>query len=65
MVDPAIPDYPVTAHVYGSDISLDNATQTYSATFHPGEYGLVAGTQLEVEVYMNGTLVGTATVDLS
>jgi hypothetical protein len=62
VVDLAQPAYPVTAGVYGSDVSIDDATGEYRMDFTPSFYGVLPGTSLEVQVYLGGTLAGTAQV---
>lgn len=63
--DLANPDYPVTAHVYGSDITIDNVAELYELDFVSGLYGLSPGTQLAIHVYIGYEPVGTAYVNIT
>lgn len=63
--DLANPDYPVTAHVYGWDITIDDVAELYEVDFDSSLYGLSLGTQLAVYVYIGDELVGTAHVNIT
>jgi hypothetical protein len=65
VVDQAAPDFPVTAYVYGYDILIDDGHQSYSVTFDSSWYGVAAGSNLEVQVYIGGALAGTAPVHVN
>jgi streptogramin lyase len=60
IVDPAMPYYPITAWVFGSDIVIDDVTERYSQEFVPAWYGVGAGRNLEIQVYVDYALIGTA-----
>ncbi|MDB4894858.1 MAG: hypothetical protein JWN15_1120 [Firmicutes bacterium] len=59
------PNDMVTIWVYGSDITIDDATHEYAVNFNSGLYGLPAGSALEVSIYMSGVLRGTAGLNLN
>ncbi|HEY3367367.1 MAG TPA: hypothetical protein VGK74_20105 [Symbiobacteriaceae bacterium] len=65
VVDLANPNgYPISASVYGWDVAIDDATQTYQSTFDPALYSLTPGTNVQIQVFIGGELVGAAEVDL-
>jgi pimeloyl-ACP methyl ester carboxylesterase len=54
----------VTSFAYGSGITYDPATGRYLQPFDPARYGLTAGQQFRVQVYIGGKLRSTAWVAL-
>ncbi|HWI64209.1 MAG TPA: L-type lectin family protein [Symbiobacteriaceae bacterium] len=58
VVDRANPDWPITAWVYGSDITIDDASRQYSVDFHSGHYALSPGAVLDIYVFIGDTLAG-------
>ncbi len=57
--------YPVAAYVLGADITMHAASGEYGQDFVPSQFGVAAGTDLQVEVYMNYQKVGEAAVHIT
>ncbi|HYF91399.1 MAG TPA: hypothetical protein VD969_04055 [Symbiobacteriaceae bacterium] len=62
--DPAHLEYPVTAYMYGADIEIDDLAEEYRQTFYAEWYGLSAGTDLQVKVFIGDQFVGEALVHI-